>query len=205
MPYLRGTKRGSVSQSALSAVRPATLQNQINKLKQDVGKNKPGIEYYREQVNLSHTTEPWSVETFTPTESFIASSDYRNTINGDRFTNHRLRVYLHTQLSVESARLCIYVPKRPDQSFEPPNNDLGFVTVPDPAAFWVLSDNYIRADDSATPRHFMRDVSLRGMITLNNVSSSVLEKGNIKILVMLQAETTGAKGTLGFRLAVTDK
>ncbi|AXH79058.1 MAG: hypothetical protein [Circular genetic element sp.] len=191
---LRGTKRKQATNAAWS--QRQTIQNQITALKVQVSKNKPETQYYRSTATVSSATTGNEITTIPVTSNLIASSNFRDTVTGDKWANLRLSLDTYVSADVSHMRVLIYVPKKAGNRFDPSGGTM-FVSHPDKSAFWVLSDKLITLDrgygsDSGFTA-CKSSANFQGLHTLYNSDSATLEQGEIVVAFMHNGTTALAE------------
>ena len=201
MPYLRGsTKKGPSSYSKPS------IQNQLNTLKRQVGRNTPAKEFWRKTYAKAPVGAGHNQTTIDLTSDFINNVNFRDTVNGDKFNNWWGHLNITSVAGVKNCRIVAYVPKKPGTTWAPALSGSGYVDHADPHAFWVIADRQMTLEQTTYPSTMKVRLNLRGMQTLYNTSSSVLERGDIRILIMWDTvNTSGTDVFLGAQLCVSDK
>lgn len=176
---------------------PRSLQNEINVLKRKVGRNTPAPVYFREDIigGLYLTNNGFVRDEINVTSTIVQRTDFRNNINGDEWYNNSMKVKLLMEPTCSTCRVLVYMPLISGNEFAPPLTKEGYLRIPDPAAFTVLSDRYFNRDSiddapagtdpfTGSLKVFSWNVPLRGAKTIYNGSSGVIEKNSIVILVM---------------------
>jgi len=202
MPYLRGTKKAAVAKFAAP-----TIRNELDRLKRQVARNtaspdhfirivplqgEEGVEFHR--IDIPFTT------------TFTTDAKYRDSITGDKYYNNWIKLKFHSiNPACNALRVVVYSPKVTTAEFIPEQTVTGFVTPPDPAAFRVYYDQMIQNPNSLQPLYMQRLVNLRKTITEFNGSSNILERGNIRICLLVQNSSSQSLGFLGYQLCTTDK
>jgi len=181
-----------------------TLQNQLNVLKRQVARNTPSKEYWQNDytavaaMGILGTDIPISVD-------FIANATYRDNINGDRFANHWLRLGITIPNGVDTVRIIVYTAKKTGQVYNAGTSLATFVRALDPAAWNIFHDEIYQPvlDGRQT---FSRKVKLRGVNTIYNASSSVLERGDIRVAIITDKSTVSSTVfNLNAQLCYSDK
>lgn len=200
MAYLRGTVNKS-----FTTPKYTTLRNEVEVLKRRVGANTARKVYFRSPKTIVGTGSAGYLRTeWSVTDLFVADSNFRNDINGDRWKNHWLKLkYSSDTAAVLQVRLIVYSPKIAGASFNPTPDIAGFNLPLDPTAFTVYYDKHINNPNAINPYHFDRWVKLN-MSSLYNGSSGVLEKGDVRVMVQFQNITNLNGGQMYTQLAVTD-
>jgi len=204
---LRGTRKRQ-----RSTFEKPTLQNQLDTLRRQVNKNKPETQYFRIKGNWTSTGTSTQQFSHNVTESLLSSSDFRDNVTGDVWSN--LRLDYRTQLTPDSTqyRVIIYTPKKAGQRFTPPNYH--FVTIPDPTAFTVWYDHsfsrdfdYVHQSGTKRPHQFInKKLNLRGMLTKNNSETSTIEKGELIITIIYDPQTNAElQGDYAYMLTYANK
>lgn len=185
---LRGTKRKQTY--ALLNTRP-TLQNQITALKRQVAEQKPETQYFR--VANNHVSAAAAVEqaNHLVTQSLIADPGFRNFVTGDQWANLWLNLKFTIQPDCKLARILCYVPKKSGQRFNPASFKM--TTLPDPSAFWVISDSFVNHIDSNTATAINKKFNLRKLKTLYDSQNTSIERGEIIITVIYEAGTAATR------------
>lgn len=197
MPYLRGNNLRKTA----TYVKP-TLQNQINTLKRRVGKNKAAKSYFRVQYSDSPVSSGVGSSDHSLTNSFIGGSNFRNYVNGDSWTNVGLRLRGVCSMNVITFRVIVYVPKKPGNGLTSSLVKSDLARILDPAAYWVLSDEFIRSDTAGT---FQRYINFKGLQTIYNTDSTVLERGDVRIYFAWDTAASGVTHNTSAQLCITDK
>lgn len=201
---LRGTYKKSNKMVVAKAMKPS-LQEQVNSLKMQVGRNKPEVQYFRGDGTITSTGTGTEQNTINITASLIASSTFRDNIIGDRWTNIALALSFYLSADCTHFRYVVYVPKKTGTSFTPTAQQ--FVRYPDPSAFWVLADKSVTLDPSAGGfRSVRKTVKLNRLKSIYNLDTTTLEKGEIKVLLITNG-TNAATQQLeyGFNLIFANK
>lgn len=204
---LRGTYKKSNKLVVAKTIRPS-LQDQLQALKTQVNRNKPEIQWFRGDGTIT-SVSPTAVDlnTVNITSSIIASSDFRNNVIGDIWTNIALSMRFYVNPDCSHFRYVIYVPKKTGTIFAPTQHQ--FVRMPDPSAFWILADNTCTTDTATNfkgQRAFNKTVRLNRLKSIYNTSSSVLERGEIKVLIMTLGRTAGEQALdYSFNLTYSNK
>lgn len=201
---LRGTYKKSHKMVVAKAMKPS-LQQQINDLKINVGRNKPEIQYFRGDGAITSTGTGTEQNAINITQSLIASSTFRDLIIGDKWTNIALSLYFYLTPDLTHFRYVVYVPKKTGTSFTPASNP--FVRQPDPSAFWVLADRAVTCDpNSGGFKSIQKTVKLNRLKSIYNLDSTTLEKGEIKVLLITNGTTSASQQlTYGFKLTFANK
>lgn len=200
----RSYLRGSYNKPMAGGYAPKTIQNQINTLKRQVGKNKPAKCYFRENYTATASAGIGGT-THSVTNDVISNANFRNNINGDVWTNHYLRLSGIVDNTNLTTRIIVYVPKKTGSSITSPTTAFGLVAIPDPAAWWVLDDFYVTQARDADDHGFNRFVSLKGLHTLYNTSATTLERGEIKIAVYYSVPNANTPYFMQAMLCCSDK
>jgi hypothetical protein len=180
---LRGTRNKRTY--AMLNTKP-TLQNQISALRAKVNSQKPETQHY--QVSNNHTSGGTLVtETVNllPTSSLIASTNFRQNVTGDKWTNIALRMKFNLAAEASMARILCYVPKKTGDRFTPAT--FATTTIPDPNSFWVISDTYVNhAANNRMSTCVTRNFNLRNMKTIYDSNTTSLERGEIVVCIITE-------------------
>lgn len=198
--YLRGRSK-SAKYASYSA---PTYQNQINVLKRQINKQKPAKVYYREAYETS-ASAGFGHTDHNLTGDFIASTNFRSLVNGDRWNNVYLRLNAVVDKTCNSFRVIVYVPKVTGASYNPGTTVSDIPRILDPAAFWVLADVMVDLKADLGDPSFQRLVKLNNLMTIYNTSSGVLEKGQIRMCCIWNKTTTAVPYHISAMLCMTDK
>lgn len=196
-----------------------SIRNELNVLKRKVGRNTPAPVYFLERDDLgtfSATAGAYLLTNINCTDDVINRTDFRDNINGDEWYNNYLQLRLLMSSETEIVQVVVYVPNSPTISLSYAPTGDGAVTIPDPAAFRVLSNRTFTRDtlgDDPTTEHytdklFEWKVSLRNFKTTYNSNSGVMEKNPIKIMVFSKkggGTTAVPAGKLGWQICLQDK
>jgi hypothetical protein len=184
LKMLRGTRNKRTY--AMLNTKP-TLQNQISALRAKVNSQKPETQHY--QVSNNHTSSGIVTETVNllPTSSLIASTNFRQNVTGDKWTNIALRLKFNLEGDAKMARIVCYVPKKTGDRFAPSSH--ATTTIPDPSAFWVISDSYVNHDTAAQNTCVTRNFNLRKMKTIYDSNTTSLERGEIVVAIISEPGT----------------
>lgn len=190
-----------------------TLQNQITALKRQVARNKPELQHFRIASNWSSGASTASAQiNLNVTETLINSSDFRDNVTGDLWSNARLDFRTYLTPDCNQFRILIYVPKRAGQRFVP--SSYKFVDIPDPTAFTIYHDktysrdyDVINSNNTKKPHEYVhRIASLRNMLTKYNSESATIEKGEIIISIIYDPQTAlTLQGDYSYMLTYTNK
>jgi len=197
----RAYKRAS-GPSAVVPVSKYEIQNaQIRNLSRMVRSNKQQISNFENEATVSVNPATQNAKaTINLTTDFTGSASYEKLVLGDKFKNKWLTLRLNmdglnlTGAGLDYVRIVIYWNKKTGNSFSPTYVS----TTADPAAFTVVFDRMffplqqVGAGSIAT--NTIR-IPLKDKITTYNQSSSVLEDGELKMLVMASnSNATTARG-----------
>jgi len=199
MPYLRGTKP-----SAKYAA-PSGLQAQVNALSRRVAQNTRQKNFWRKQYELPQSAgyDGLSIDV---AAAFVIDPSYRTMVLGDKYTNHWIRLNWLLQNTTDLMRIIAYVPKKTGGFIAPPSDEESFLRIPDPAAYTVFHDQFYSVVDRGVDRAFKKVINLRNMVTNYNGSSSTMERGDLKIMVMKQGTgTTGDAFNVNLLYCISDK
>lgn len=191
MPYLRGKKAPYAF--AHKGAQPAGLQNQINRLKTQVGKNTPETKYFRFSATIASVTNSNELSTINVTQALINSTTFRDNINGERWSNMGFNLNVVSLPDCTNLRVLVYVPKRTGENFSPSlASATCYTRFPDPNKYWVLADKTVssQTDDYITPLK-MR-CNLKGLKTILDSNATAIEKGEIKIALFTRGNTAVA-------------
>lgn len=185
---------------------PPTIRNELDRLKRKVARNSPSPNFFQRTTTLNEATSGYHHENVNVSEIFTNDASYRDYITGDTYANRWLKFhYTSGSSSLGQFRLIVYSPKVASTEFNPSDSPSGFVTQLDPSAFTVFYDSMKVNPNSIQPLHFSQFVSLRNIITEYNGSSSIMEKGNIRVCCIWDNTNSGNGGTLGWQLSTLDK
>lgn len=180
---LRGTR--TRYNKAAFASKP-TLQNQISALRNQVSKNKPETIHYRGEGTYDASSAGRYISNVLITQNVINWTQFRNNITGDKWRNLSLDISLGFMPSEGANRVLVYVPRKSGQRYTPSSQELN--AYPDPSAFWVISDDLIQKQDAYPTGEvrtvYKKKINLRGLHTIYNSDSTVLEKGEIILCVI---------------------
>lgn len=198
---LRGTMRKY--ERSVYNKRP-TLQNQITALKTQVARNKPETQFYRVSNNYNASVTGRYQFNILPTDSLINATDFRDNVTGDKWRNLFVdfsALLLDTNIAY---RIMCYVPKKSGTRFTPSTEE--FNRHHDPSAFWMISDEIVdnantNSNNSSKVVSYKKRFNLRGLHTIFNSSSSVLERGEIVVSIIGSAPSTGNQVEYGWELA----
>lgn len=188
-----------------SSSKKASYQDQIDYLKRRVSRNTAYKQY-------SQTA--WTVGSISPgaygidipvTTDFIAKPKFGELINGDKWTNHYLKISGFWTTGVTAGRITVYTAKKTGAVIAPPTTELEFGRILDPAAFSVLYDGYINRQSDLAVTAFHKYVSLRNLVTINNISSGVLERGDIHVLMSCMSTSANIPFYVNTQLCFSDK
>jgi len=200
MPYLRGTK------STVGSYSKPSFQNQLNLLKRKVNQNTPSKSNHQRQYILTAVAAGITGATINVTEDFVGAVEYRDLINGDSFTNHTLRLSIKVRPEVTAFRVVVYTPKVTSSTYAVPTTDNEFTRFLDPAAFTIYHDSWVNRQADLDESIFFRNINLRRMRTIDNGSSGVLEKGNLRVCLMWnKGGGTTVPAHVSTMLVVSDK
>lgn len=201
MPYLRGSFKKPT-------YKKASLENKVARLQRQVGRNTAGKEYFRNSVQLVAIGSGYNSQDIDLTQSIISNARFRDVINGDRWYNRSINFRSVLFPDVSACRFVLYSCKKASTFFNPATSAEGFTTPLDPAAFTVYKDFYVTMHDQTERATINENLSLRSLMTIYNDSSTVLEKGQIRIHMMwYDPGTTGGSinGNAHWQLCVQDK
>ncbi|MBA7556247.1 hypothetical protein ES705_48946 [subsurface metagenome] len=180
MPYLRGKKAPYAF--AHKGAQPAGLQNQINRLKTQVGKNTPETKYFRFSATIDSATSGNELSTINATQALINSTSFRDNINGERWSNVAINLNVIAQPDCTNLRVMIYVPKRSGESFSPSLlSGTCYTRFPDPGKYWVLADKMMTSQTTDVITPLKMRCNLKGLKTILDSNATAIEKGEIKI------------------------
>lgn len=187
MPYLRGSR----SKPTTLMRRRVPIDYKLLQLQRQINRQKPELNNLLSQNSIS-TSSGYNLNTIYLTNLLTASSLFDELVLGDKFTNERLKIHFHCNLSTIKLRIVIYFSKKPATFFSPATSALGFTSIPDPAAFNVLVDKVFTPTNDTSAMAPIINVSLRGLMTTYNRSNSTLERGDLQVAVISEAGgTTG--------------
>nr|AGA18485.1 hypothetical protein [uncultured marine virus] len=177
---LRGTVNKKEMHRVLNA-RP-TLQNQITALKAQVNRQKPETQYFR--VSGSHSNTGGTIEqnNHLITSSLISSTNFRQNVTGDQWTNIALNLKIALLKECRGARVILYVPKKAGTRFTPGSSQL--VEQIDPSSFWVISDTFMNQQTEANLSNHSRRFNLKKMKTIYDSNVASIEKGELVLSVI---------------------
>lgn len=183
-PRLRGT---GAARYAKFTYKPATLQNQVDALRRKVNQQKPETQYWLDTKRVVTTVASGYEEaTYTLTQLFIANTNFRSQVLGDRWQNVMLRLNLAAFFqNITQARIIVYAAKKPATTM----TFTDVLGIPDPNAFTIFWDEFILADHATQKKEIKRMIPLN-VQTLYNTDTAVLERGDIKMLLMLQSSSS---------------
>lgn len=184
-----------------------TLQNQITAIKAQVSKNKPETQYYLTDGTIDSVGLFNEISNIPVTANLIASTGFRDTVTGDRWANQSLKLTTYLAPDCTHYRQLIYVPKKVGNRFAPSLTAITFTAVPDKNAFWVLSDKLVSTSETgAGYKAIKTSVNFKGLHTLYNSSSAILERGEI-VVCFITNGTNAATSQLsyGIELAYNNK
>lgn len=191
MPYDRKTGM------SIRADPRRTIRNELNSLKRRIGKNESAPVYFNKTQPKIPSTATGVGSYPNPTDvsitgEFIASSGFRDLINGDQFYNVNLTVSGVLDTQCENMRIVIYSPRKTSNGPVLGTGDIGlFHNTYDPSAFKVYSDRYINRGSSALEA-FRYFVNLRSLKTTYNDSAATLEEGEIRMSIYTYMANTSA-------------
>jgi len=192
--------------SGPSTYKKPSIQNQLNVLKRKVARNTPAKVNHQRQYGLTAVPAGVTGANINVTDDFIASSEYRDLVNGDAFTNHMLRLCIKVKPDVTAFRVIVYSPKVTSSSYAIPTSDNNLTRYPDPAAFTVYHDSWVTRQADLDETIFFKNVNLRRLTTVYNGSSSTLEKGAIRVMVEWnKGGGTTVPGHISTMLVLSDK
>jgi len=185
----------------------APYQAQIDALRRRVAQNTAAKSFFTSTQTFSSATGVAGV-TYNLTSLFTASGQFRDYVTGDKYINNWLRLNFLVQQNISAFRFVVYTPKKTTTDFLPsPTTTSDLTIVPDPAAFTVWHDEYINPPDTFNSDcGIRRTINLRRLMTIYNESSSVLERGEVKLWVGV-AKSSGFSVAfdVGTMLALQDK
>lgn len=166
----------------------ADQQQQIIQLRRLVARNTPQVSnwnYYTALVTAASVgVQSFSINT---TALFTASADFDAQVIGDRFLNHSLYFSANFPTDVERARVIIYWCRKAENV----SSVNTFVESLDPAAHIVVYDRCFFPKVGASV--FRTKINLKKVMTVYNKSSDVLEKGDLRIRVLIENPTAAQR------------
>jgi hypothetical protein len=174
-----------------------TLQNQINVLKSKVSAAKPETKYFNREASTLNAATGVHQFIIRPTEVLIADADFRELINGSKWTNMYLRLGIAKPAACNLLRTIVYVPKRPGNTIDFGANFLAFSKIPDASQVTVLSDTTMQSTYGQQFNNRQINVNLKKMRTMIADGGTTIEKGDIKIYIVLN-NSTGVTNDLAF-------
>lgn len=209
MGYLRGTKGSRSYVTVRPQMGPKTLRQEVRALKRAQARYRNAPHYFllRSTLNSSGATS-WSREDIDLTDAFTSTGTYHDNVTGDEYLNNNLQTKVDVSNDVIKCRMVIYVPKNPLVTFTPTLDQAGFTTQPDPNSFWILKDVYINHNTDVFNTATTYWVNLRGLKTIFNTDSNIVEKGRVRILFLYfnQSNPSGNGSVfISNQLSITDK
>jgi hypothetical protein len=185
---------------------------QIQSLRKMIGSTKPSVNNHDATATAAiPASSTNNTLTINVTSGFTGSTNYEKLVLGDRFVNKKIQLRVAFEgndadsTGLVKARIVVYWARKPGTSFVPTEP----TSIPDPAAFTVLYDRMQwPLQDSANLSNNTNTITipLRDRITVFNQSSSVIEAGELKILIMTDNNAITAKGIrYEYRLFVANK
>lgn len=165
-----------------------TIRNELNALKRRVGKNEAAPVYFNKTQPAIASTATGTGAYTNPTDvsltgEFIASSGFRDLINGDQFYHINVVVSGVLDPQCENMRIVIYSPRKTSNGPSLGSGTVGlFHNTYDPAAFKVYSDRYMNRGSNALEA-FRYYVNLRSLKATYNDSAATLEDGEIRMSI----------------------
>lgn len=194
---LRGTVKKQEQYRVLNA-RP-TLQNQISALKAQVNRQKPETQYFRVSGVRTSTTTAIEQVNFLVTDSLISSTNFRQNVTGDQWTNIALNLKMNMTSDCYGCRIICYVPKKAGTRFTPSSQQM--VAHLDPSSFWTISDTYMNHQDTSSNEFTSRRFNLKKLKTLYDSNVGTIERGEVIISVIYFPKTAAqAQFSYGYEL-----
>lgn len=200
-PYARAGLRGArrlygMYNNTLIPDTPLTrVQKQVRLLGKTVAQQRPQLSNWVDSATLSCPQTAVTSQDYSLTSRFIASSGsgaYDDLVLGDKYTNVKTQLRFDISLDLPRVRVIVYWAKKAGNTLVISN----FWNTPDPSAFVVLFDRtYAPIGVTATSAHNVRSVNLLlgNKITNYNESSSVLENGDLRMLIIAENTSASAK------------
>lgn len=191
--------RGTYKKRKWTSARPPTLQNQVTRLARQVNSQKPETQYLRRD-NFHAQVAALDLTNYLISQTLTSSSDFRDNVTGDTWTNLTLRLHLHTQETCKACRVVVYVAKKAGQRWAP--SGLKMVEIPDRSKFWVIADTHVpERNYGSGERIWTRLFNLSKMKTIFDSENAEFEKGELVVAIV----TDGGLGTYtyhyGYELA----
>lgn len=200
----RNYLRGSYNRRMPGGYEKPSIQNQVNLLKRQVAKNSPEKRYFREAYT---NTAPAGVSgaDLPITSNFVADASFRNNVNGDKWRNHFLKLSGIVDDENLTFRVIVYVPRKTGNTIALPTVASDIPLLHDPSAFWIIDDFYVQKTAQVTDVGWNRVVNLRGLESIYNQDSSILEKGSIRIQLRWNKTGVAIPYYLSTMLCISDK
>jgi hypothetical protein len=187
--------RGSMSPSANTIA--------IRKLQRQVAKNTQEKIYFRSSGNIVPSGIGISNYTITITDNFVNNNVYRDDILGDTFRNLAFSINFLFPSVYDTCRMVLYKPIKAGASLPITNVVADFTTQWDPKQFHILSDRVFNPKDDIDTRMPRLNVNLRGLLTKYNSANSVLESGELKMVIVHDGSTNPF--TYGYKHTIQNK
>lgn len=181
-PYLRGSLMG------IRTYKKPTLTNKVARLERQVASQKPELHQYPNAYTANSSGSGFNFLDRNITRDFIDSSNFRDNVNGDRFRQRGLKIYLHgLSGAVFNFRVVVYVNRRASTTTFTPTS-IGQIY--DITATDLLYDQPFQKLYNAGQMLHKVYVPMN-RICMYNSDSDIIDKNGIRIVVMWQT-TSGA-------------
>lgn len=184
MGYLRGTNKPKT----FILNRQVPVDYKIKALQRQINHQKPSIENSLSTHTTTAGSAGYARTNHNITNSLVTSADFSKIVIGDRFSNLYLQHTHVFPVAVTNARVLVLHTRRTGVTPSFGLNDTGFAQPVDPNFCTVLSEHYINLDN-ARPKTVKLRTNLRNITTVYNRSTSILESGEIYMIVMYNAST----------------
>lgn len=187
-----------------------SLKQEVDALKRRVSRNTPAPYTFRQALEFQAPALAgnYVIDTVNLTDNFVTSGTYHDNVTGDWFVNNWLKLRFTTVSDCIRMRVVVYCPRRVGTSFIPASSAGGFVSQPDITAFKVYRDVTSDLMENSSPRTLDLWIPFSGMKTCFDTDTNLIEKNEIKVLVMLQSSTLASPSiltTMGSQLSIADK
>jgi hypothetical protein len=190
-------------QSTRGAMSPSANTIAIRKLQRQVAKNTQEKIYFRNNSTIVPPLVGISNYTIPITDFFVNNSVYRDDILGDTFRNLAFSINFLFPSGYDQVRMVLYRPLKAGAALPITNVTADFTTQWDPKQFHIYSDRAFNPKNDVSSRMPKLNLSLRGLLTKYNSANSVLESGELKMLILHEGSTSPF--TFGYKHTIQNK
>lgn len=186
VPMLRGTVKRL---NRYYAPKPPTLKNKVDRLARAVSRNRPERQYFSDLDNTASFAAGYSAQDINFTSAFLASSNFRDKVTGDKWQNEFMKFMFYTSNGqINHVRVVVYSHMRPSAGVSWGTTIAAMSHIPDPTAVRIYYDRTFTQIASAATQIHGQGVARVRCMTAYNSDSGVFERNVLRIAFICDAD-----------------